>query len=263
MPIVLCHHQQQKGHLTALYCEGQQKCRLISNFKMRCWPCETAVRLLLTVAALVWCCSLSSAETAAIPSTEESPNIKTPQNRTDKLPITIYYEALCSDSMVFITNQLYPSWLRRENEMLLRFVPFGKAWIEERPDEPAKFHCQHGPRECELNVLHGCILKKMPPKKAFAVVACLMKNFRTRFEQVCMEGHESYKDGIVQCSQGPKGEKLFKKFANETTAVHQPLPFVPTVVDDQPYNFYEQDDWLEHFDRKFVERYEAKFGVKI
>uniref|UniRef100_A0A182P7S2 Gamma-interferon-inducible lysosomal thiol reductase n=1 Tax=Anopheles epiroticus TaxID=199890 RepID=A0A182P7S2_9DIPT len=199
-------------------------------------------------------------------------NVPSPNtlNKTDRLPVTIYYEALCSDSMVFITRQLYPSWLRHENEMKLRLVPFGKAWIEEQPSEPPKYHCQHGPRECELNILHGCILKKLPPKKAFAVVACLMKNFRTSFEQ-CIEGHESFKASIVNCSQGQQGAKLFKQFANETDNVHRPLPFVPTIVADevdpgktgvraissyscivlysQPYDYYAQDDWLEHFDR--------------
>uniref|UniRef100_A0A182VYN8 Gamma-interferon-inducible lysosomal thiol reductase n=1 Tax=Anopheles minimus TaxID=112268 RepID=A0A182VYN8_9DIPT len=198
----------------------------------------------------------------ATPTENVNVNSSNTLNKTDKLPITIYYEALCSDSMVFITRQLYPSWQRHEKEMQLRLVPFGKAWVEEQPNEPPKFHCQHGPQECQLNILHGCILKKLPPKKAFTVVACLMKNFRTNFDQ-CMEGNETYKNTIVNCSQGQKGVSLFKKFANETDNVYRPLPFVPTIVDDQPYDFYEQDDWLQHFERKFVERYEAKFGVKL
>ncbi|XP_035890567.1 GILT-like protein 3 [Anopheles stephensi] len=144
--------------------------------------------------------------------------------------------------MVFNTQQLFASWLRHEKEMKLRLVPFGKAWVEEPPNEQPKLHCQHGPRECQLNILHGCILKKLPPKKAFAVVVCLIKNFRTTFDQ-CIEGHESFKNAIVNCSQGEQGFSLFKKF--------------------QPYDFYEQDDWLQHFERKFVERYEEKFGVKL
>uniref|UniRef100_A0A182M446 Uncharacterized protein n=1 Tax=Anopheles culicifacies TaxID=139723 RepID=A0A182M446_9DIPT len=67
------------------------------------------------------------------------------------------------------------------------------------------------------------------------------------------------------CSQrqGQLGVSLFKKFANETDNVYRPLPYVPTIVGDQPYDYYEQDDWLQHFERKFVERYEAKFGVKL
>ncbi|XP_035776302.1 gamma-interferon-inducible-lysosomal thiol reductase-like isoform X2 [Anopheles albimanus] len=134
-------------------------------------------------------------------------NAPTGSNETSKLPITIYYETLCSDSMVFITHQLYPSWLRREKEMKLRLVPFGKSW--------------------------------------------------------CIEGHTDKKESIKSCSKGQLGATLYKSFANQTDSVHRPLPFVPTIVDDEPYNYYEQDNWLHHFDRKFVERYEAKYGTKL
>ncbi|XP_050082395.1 GILT-like protein 2 [Anopheles aquasalis] len=189
-------------------------------------------------------------------------NAATVSNETSKLPITIYYETLCSDSMVFITHQLYPSWLRREKEMKLRLVPFGKSWIDERNNDSPVYHCQHGPRECELNILHGCILEKLPFNKAFPVVACLMKNFRTSFEK-CIESHADKKEAINSCSKGQLGGILYKDFANQTDSVHRPLPFVPTIVDDEPYNYYEQDNWLQHFDRKFVERYEAKYGTKL
>ncbi|XP_041762174.1 GILT-like protein 2 isoform X2 [Anopheles merus] len=227
---------------------------------MRPYTANSLMELLfmtVLIGYLLLLCSVRAAATNNV--NVQSSN---PLNKTDQLPVTIYYETLCSDSMVFITHQLYPSWLRHQKEMKLRLVPFGKAWIEEHPNEEPKYHCQHGPRECQLNILHGCILKKLPPKKAFSVVACLMKNFRTSFEQ-CMEGHESFQTSVVNCSQGQQGAKLFKEFANETDNVHRPLPFVPTIVADEPYNYYEQDDWLQHFDRKFIERYEAKFGVKL
>uniref|UniRef100_A0A182VYN6 Gamma-interferon-inducible lysosomal thiol reductase n=1 Tax=Anopheles minimus TaxID=112268 RepID=A0A182VYN6_9DIPT len=98
--------------------------------------------------------------------------------------------------------------------MQLRLVPFGKAWVEEQPNEPPKFHCQHGPQECQLNILHGCILKKLPPKKAFTVVACLMKNFRTNFEQ-CLKGSKAYRNSIINCSQGLKGVSLLKSLSSK------------------------------------------------
>ncbi|XP_049532365.1 GILT-like protein 3 [Anopheles darlingi] len=189
-------------------------------------------------------------------------NAPTASNQTSKLPITIYYETLCSDSMVFITHQLYPSWLRREKEMKLRLVPFGKSWIDERNNDTPVYHCQHGPRECELNILHGCIFEKLPFDKAFPVVACLMKNFRTSFDQ-CIEGHTDKIESINSCHSGTLGRILYRTFQNETDNVHRPLPFVPTIVDDEPYNYYEQDNWLQRFDRKFVERYESKYGTKL
>ncbi|XP_058130718.1 GILT-like protein 3 [Anopheles ziemanni] len=196
----------------------------------------------------------------AFPAGEET---NTTTNQTvKKLPVTVYYETLCGDSMVFITYHLYPTWLRRSTEMNLRLVPFGKASIDEEPDTPPKYYCQHGPRECKLNILHGCILDKLPFEKAFPVVACLMKNFRTDFE-TCIKGHEASKQTILDCSEGQQGATLFKQFANETDNVHRPLPFVPSIVGDQPYDYYEQDDWLYRFDKTFAKRYEAKFGVKL
>ncbi|XP_058056227.1 GILT-like protein 2 [Anopheles bellator] len=186
----------------------------------------------------------------------------TSNNQTFILPVTIYYETLCSDSMVFITHQLYPSWLRRGKEMKLELVPFGKSWIEQRDSDGPVYHCQHGVRECQLNILHGCILENLSMSQAFPVIACLMKNFRTSFDN-CMENYADKKQSIVDCSQGQLGAQLYERFANQTDAVHRPLPFVPTIVGDESYNYYEQDEWLHHFDRKFAQRYEQQHGRKL
>lgn len=43
--------------------------------------------------------------------------------------ISIYYEALCSDSRFFILKQLIPTYDKLHDYMILDFVPYGKAEV--------------------------------------------------------------------------------------------------------------------------------------
>lgn len=47
-----------------------------------------------------------------------------------------------------------------------------------------QFSCQHGTRECQLNMLHACILDEVQFDIAFPIIACLMTGPRTNLEQV-------------------------------------------------------------------------------
>lgn len=54
------------------------------------------------------------------------------QDEERKIQVSVYYEALCGDSIGFIRNQLYPAWLKRQDEMDIKLVPYGKAAVSEQ-----------------------------------------------------------------------------------------------------------------------------------
>lgn len=179
----------------------------------------------------------------------------------DKLQVTIYYETLCYDSVSFITNQLAPAWEWRRDQMDLKLVPFGKAFIDDSGSKPV-YYCQHGRRECELNILHGCILDNLPMEKAFPVISCLMKGIRTSFDN-CMVHNVAVKNDILKCAQGERGKTLFKQYSDETNRLGSQLAFVPTVEVNGVYDEFDQNRWLYKFDQSFRHLYKQKYNRSL
>jgi len=88
--------------------------------------------------------------------------------------VRVYYEALCPDSIKFITKQMWPAWQKlKDHGLNIDFVPYGKASTFPSGDG-FSFKCQHGPRECKGNLYQACLLDKIRPEQAPPLVNCIM-----------------------------------------------------------------------------------------
>ncbi|XP_066905585.1 GILT-like protein 1 isoform X2 [Halyomorpha halys] len=94
------------------------------------------------------------------------------------VPITVYYESLCSDTIKFFLQKLIPTYGQTNYDFAnllsnMELVPYGKVKVIDA--ELYQYSCQHGPSECLGNKLNGCAVKYITDKKKLLnYIGCLM-----------------------------------------------------------------------------------------
>ncbi|XP_073976873.1 gamma-interferon-inducible lysosomal thiol reductase 1 [Rhodnius prolixus] len=174
-----------------------------------------------------------------------------------KVPVTVYYESLCPDSIKFYTNQLYPAWNSSlKSFMDLQLVPFGKSNYTHMGDNYT-FTCHHGEKECVGNKVQACALKLIPatPDMDLQVkyINCLMAMAKSSVdmyptkscaEEVKLGGDVLEK--IESCATTNEGNDYLAALGDKTMKFQNPLISVPTVVVDH-YDAKEKDDARNDF----------------
>lgn len=159
------------------------------------------------------------------------------QQRPADAPIytMVFYEALCPDSKNFVLKQLQPTFSRAPNLIDIQFVPYGKATTSTKSDGSLAFDCQHGPIECEANIIHACVIEAVHDAKVrLEMVACMIRENMIPKDAFyrCAKEHGVEIESIQKCYDSPHGAELLKLHGEATHALRPSVSFIPTVTLD-------------------------------
>ncbi|XP_014295730.1 GILT-like protein 3 [Microplitis demolitor] len=152
----------------------------------------------------------------------------------EKIVVAVYYEALCPDSRGFVMRQLEPTYQKLPNNVVIQMIPYGKATTTELPNG-YKFICQHGPRECEANMIHACAIDIIKnPAVQLNFLTCMIEHnlWPVNITRTCAEKFHLDAEPILNCSKTNRGAELLAQYGKMTNALKPAVTFIPTITLD-------------------------------
>ncbi|XP_015184299.1 PREDICTED: gamma-interferon-inducible lysosomal thiol reductase-like [Polistes dominula] len=155
--------------------------------------------------------------------------------------IGVYYETLCPDSRSFFIKHLLPTYMKLKENVKVKLVPYGKA-LTTQNDHTYEFKCQHGPIECQGNMVHACAIDLIKDQSLLLnYLSCMIKNNiePIKIMESCAQKMNVDVNAISKCYSGAKGKELLAKYGELTSALRPQISFIPTIslndsLKDQP-----------------------------
>ncbi|KAF7287015.1 GILT-like protein 1 [Rhynchophorus ferrugineus] len=180
---------------------------------------------------------------------------------TEKVKISVYYEALCPDSKFFITYQLVPVFDKLKDFLIIDLVPYGKAQTMVDDNGKINFICQHDHIECFANKIHACVIDQIKdPEKQLKYIACMITDNMIPEDASERCGREQNIDftPINKCAVEQKGSILLKKFGERTHSLSPRITFIPTIELNESQTFEPQAAILKDLLKAVCKVYQSK-----
>ncbi|XP_030748377.1 gamma-interferon-inducible lysosomal thiol reductase-like [Sitophilus oryzae] len=180
---------------------------------------------------------------------------------TEKVKISVYYEALCPDSKFFIIYQLVPVFERLKDFLIIDLVPYGKAQTTVDDNGNIEFICQHDHVECYANKIHACVIDQVEDvENQLKYIACMITDNMVPEDAGKRCGHEHNIDfaPVNKCATEQKGSILLKKFGERTHDLSPRVKFVPTIELNESQTFESQASILKDLLRAVCNVYQTK-----
>ncbi|CAI6365006.1 unnamed protein product [Macrosiphum euphorbiae] len=150
--------------------------------------------------------------------------------------IEVYYEALCGDSVKFVSNQLLPTFNKLSKFINVVFVPFAQGNISTNTDNSFNLTCRRD-KECDADKVHACGIHKIKDsEQLIKFVNCsLTEAFNNSNKTVPIDvcGKNSNIESaviteITNCTNSTESYPWLQEYMNKSSAAH--VKFVPKVL---------------------------------
>ncbi|XP_033477022.1 gamma-interferon-inducible lysosomal thiol reductase [Epinephelus lanceolatus] len=188
-----------------------------------------------------WCRSLEIAIACNVQKQCMEVNATRSYQAVPPVSVTLYYESLCPACRVFITQQLFPTWMMLQDIMTVTLVPYGNA--KELPSANSPFTCQHGEPECRGNMIEACIIH-LTGHTAFQIIYCMESAADVlSAAQPCLQLYAPSVTwlSVDSCVRGSLGHQLMHANAVMTRALNPPHTHVPWVTFNGEYTEENED----------------------
>ncbi|XP_061652689.1 gamma-interferon-inducible lysosomal thiol reductase [Phyllopteryx taeniolatus] len=177
-----------------------------------------------------WCSSPKSAAQCGVLQRCLHGNLTRSRQAAEAVQLAVYYESLCPDCIMYLTQVLYPTWVLLQDILSVQLVAFGNA--QETPSgSKYVFKCQHGEQECLGNMIQTCLLNMSD--NAFLIIFCMEASTDViAAAKICVHLYspELSWERLMSCVTGDVGNQLLHQNALRTEALDPPHQSVPWVT---------------------------------
>jgi len=165
----------------------------------------------------------------------------------DKISVALYYESLCPYCRKFIVDQLYPAFNSDLGKYFsITLYPYGNAHETSDDKGGYVYKCQHGERECQLNMVEACAIDFFGPDNMASIMdfhKCLENPMTNANEDwsTCSQS-DKFTLEVKACSVGDKGMGLMHCTAEATSKLEPPHNYVPWVTVNGKHNDAAEDN---------------------
>uniref|UniRef100_A0A8C2WAM8 Gamma-interferon-inducible lysosomal thiol reductase n=1 Tax=Cyclopterus lumpus TaxID=8103 RepID=A0A8C2WAM8_CYCLU len=174
-----------------------------------------------------WCRSLEIAIACNVEKQCMEVNATRPNQAVPPVSVILYYESLCPDCRVFITQQLFPTWTMLQDIMTVTLVPYGN----EIPSANSPFTCQHGEPECRGNMIESKDMNIINTCLYYSIVGSCLQLYAPSVSW----------SSVDSCWKGGLGYQLMHRNAVMTRALRPVHTHVPWLTVNGEYEEENED----------------------